>query len=298
MRLPRQGLAILSAAFVTIGFCLALAAPAQAAQDRIIDQAGLLTASEVAALETKADAISAKHDIDVLVLTVPSLGGKEPWQFSDDFYLEHEYGLGPDYSGTVFLISMEYRDFDIGAFGEPAMTAVSMGYGQSRIADLVVPNLTEGDYYGAFDRYLDLVDTFCAAQSRGNPYTTEHEYRTPGELGVRIAGGSGIGLLIGWGVTAGLRRTSKSVRPERSADRYVDGGLRLSVKQDTLVGSHVSRVAIPKYEPPRESYGMSSSSGSGYSTHSSSFSGGSSLGSSGTSSSHSPSGSSHTSGRF
>ena len=56
----------------------------------VADDAGLLSASELQALEQKAKNISSAHSCEVIILTVNDAGGKSPQDYAEDYYTEEE----------------------------------------------------------------------------------------------------------------------------------------------------------------------------------------------------------------
>ena len=80
---------------------------------RLVDKAELLSDSEKTELLYTLDEISERQQVDVVVLTVPSLEGASPMEYADDFYDNNGYGFGDNHDGILFLISMEERDWYI-----------------------------------------------------------------------------------------------------------------------------------------------------------------------------------------
>ena len=59
---------------------------AGAEQQYVIDNADLMSSSEEAALDEKAQALRQEYGMDVVILTVDSLDGKRPQEYADDYY--------------------------------------------------------------------------------------------------------------------------------------------------------------------------------------------------------------------
>ena len=81
-----------------------------AALPHVVDEANLLTSHELQSLSQQAETIGDRYQMDVVILTVVSLEGKDPESYADDYYDQRGYGLGSDRSGILLLISTESRD--------------------------------------------------------------------------------------------------------------------------------------------------------------------------------------------
>ena len=54
---------------------------------------------------------------DTAIVTVPTLDGKSAEAYADDFYDYNGYGIGPDDSGILLLISREPRNYHMTTMG-------------------------------------------------------------------------------------------------------------------------------------------------------------------------------------
>ena len=84
-----------------------------AASPHVVDEANLLSSREVQSLNEQTEAMRNQYQMDVVILTVFSLHGKDPEAYADDYYDHAGYGVGSDHSGILLLISMESRDWAI-----------------------------------------------------------------------------------------------------------------------------------------------------------------------------------------
>lgn len=77
--------------------CLACASLVWAGtESRLADQAGLLSADEQDTLSASLDDISERGEVDVVIVTTDSLGGKTAQEYADDYFIDHGYGQGQD----------------------------------------------------------------------------------------------------------------------------------------------------------------------------------------------------------
>ena len=116
---------------------------------RVVDEADILSSSEETNLLRTVDEISERQQFDVVVVTVESLGGEDIQYFAADYYDYNGYGMGDEYDGAMFIISMAEREWFV----------LTTGYGIDVLTDAeiddmsenVVPYLSSGDYETAFE---------------------------------------------------------------------------------------------------------------------------------------------------
>lgn len=147
---------------------LCLSAPALAdSLPRVVDHAALLSENEEFNLTNRIAKIINDWQLDAVILTVDSLDGKTVQEYADDYYDEHGYGCGEDYTGILFLLSMGTREWYMSTCGEARY--IFTDYSLEILGDTVVPYLSEGRYYEAFDLWLDLIPNLCEAYQNGSP---------------------------------------------------------------------------------------------------------------------------------
>lgn len=263
---------------------LALALPVFAQEKQIVDQAGLLTASEATALELRAQELRDSYAIDTVILTVDSLDGADAERYADDYYDNHDYGCGSDYSGVLLLLAMDTREWAISTCGDGIYALTD--YGIECIFSEIAPDLAADDYYRAFDRYLSELERYYRDFSRGTP---QDDCTTPysgpgtyvpgtGEGTVHYAASPRrsilkmltiallFGAVVGSIAILGMRRAMHTSLPQTGAANYVTpGSFHLTHQQDIFLGTHTTRT-------PRQqaSSGSTSHSGGGSSVHHSS----------------------------
>jgi len=237
-------------------FCsLSVNVMAAAHPARLVDDANLLSASEKSELTALLDEISERHQVDVVVVTVNSLGGKSPRAFADDYYDYNGYRE----DGVLLLIAMDTRDYWISTsgYGITAFTDAGIDY----IEDAFLTDLSEGDYASAFETYAELCDEFITEARSGKPYDDGNMPKSPFPWGQNLLISLAVGFLIAFIATAIMRSKLKTVRSKAGATDYVrDGSFRVTRSLDFFLYRTVSRRARPKND----------SSSGGSSTHSSS----------------------------
>lgn len=230
-------------------------------RSRMVDMADLLSDSEEKELQNQLDEISERQKVDVVVVTVDSLGSKSPMDYADDFYDYNGYGFGNKKDGILLLLSMEERDWHITTtgFGITAITDAGLDY----ISDEFVSYLSDGEYADGFKVYAELCDEFITQAKTGKPYDVNNMPKEPFKLFPKIIIALGIGFAVAFVVTMMMKGQLKSVRRQAAADSYVkQGSMVITDSRDLYLYRNVTRTARPK--------DSSSSGGGGSSTHSSS----------------------------
>lgn len=141
---------------------------------RVIDNADLLNDTEEEYLQSRIDSIIDTYNFDVVILTTDSCGGKSVVEYADDYYDYNGYGYGDNYDGILFLISMEERDWYFSTCGYGI--TVFTDYGIDYIGNSIVSYLSSGDYYTAFDEFLDYTEEFLTQANEGKPFDTNNYY--------------------------------------------------------------------------------------------------------------------------
>ena len=235
--------------------CLAPAALADGAQFSFLtDDAGLLTASESAALEKTAQSIAQRWGVGIYIVTVDDsyrIDGRGTYEAAYTFYHNHSLGVGAERNGAILLLSMNDRAFARFYYGEKSEYAFN-GYAQEQIKDVFLDNFRENDWYGGFSDYLTACGEYLALAAEGRPVR-----RSPVPA---IVISCAAAVLIAFLVCAVLKRKMKSVYVQARADGYVSGTLRLSRQADRFTHRTETRRHI---EPPKPSGGGGSVSQSG-----------------------------------
>ena len=161
----RKILCFLLALFLLSAF--ALPAFAETERPKVVDEAGLLTNAEAASLKSRAETLADTYSMDVVILTNFSLEGKSAEAFADDYFDYNGYGIGSNHSGILLLVSMNERDWAISTCGD-AIDAVT-DYGNTLLQEAMLSDLSAGNYYEAFDAYLDELEYLFRQYAAGSP---------------------------------------------------------------------------------------------------------------------------------
>ena len=214
----------LACLFLLVAFTVTV----HAAPDRLIDEADLLTVQQEASLEHALDAVSKEYEMDVVIVTTDSLGGKSAQDYADDYYDQNGYAD----DGVLLLVSMGHRDWSVStsgkcirAFNDSALDTIE--------AD-VIPCLSRGDYDEAFSRFAQLCSSTMDAYEAG-----------PSEVSLVIC--IAVGIIVAFVATGSMKGQLKSVRAQADARNYVTpGSLQLTKHLDLFLYRNVSRRARPQ----------------------------------------------------
>lgn len=238
--------------------CIALLCPvltASAQEQRILDDAALMTAQQVEDLEDRVRQITGAYGMDVVILTVNAIPGRSIEAFADDFYDGSGYGIGDDASGVLVVLAMDSREWAISTCGD-AIYAIT-DYGTEYLFSRMAPYLAEDEYYIAFDAYLTALEELFEAYSQGSPIDGyAGSYDGPGSYipGTRedvVYYESDppywlspiIGAVIAAVAVGIMASTMNTKRPQRSAGDYLQrGSARLNRQRDIYLYSQVSKV--------------------------------------------------------
>lgn len=207
---------------------LALAGTVSAAPDRMDDSAELLTFAQEASIEQQLNEVSQEYGVDVVIVTMDSLGGKSAQAYADDYYDNGGYGE----DGVLLLVSMGYRDWSVStsgkcirAFGDSELDAIE---------EDVIPCLSRGDYDEAFSRFAQLCGSTMKAYEAG-------------PSGVAIVICIAVGVIVAFIATGAMKGQLKSVRAQADARSYITpGSLQLTKHLDLFLYRNISRRAKPQ----------------------------------------------------
>ena len=241
----------------------------------VVDTAGLLSDGQVQALEEKADALRTAYDLDVIILTVDTLGNATAQEFADAYFDDNGYGYGSEHSGILFLLAMNEREWYISTSGN-AMYAFT-DYGIQQLGESIVWYLSYGEYYNGFCAYQEEIPAYLESYLHDRPVDGYADYsgdyyhgdrdevlyyqedRGPNLVVSLLIGicAAGVAILI-------MRSKMDTKRKQTSAAGYMtNGAFHLRQHQDLFLYSNVSKTR-------RQEPSSTSRSGGGSSVHRSS----------------------------
>ena len=226
---------------------------------RVHDNAGLMSESEIQQLETLAEEISGETGLDLVILTVDTIGSYTPRNYADDYYDMNGYSD----NGIIFMLAMQEREWYISTCGD-AFHGLS-DKEIDAILDIGLSYFADGAYYEGFNSVLYSVPHFMEENTENIPIANN----TPGYRSPENSGTSGIFLisaLIGFVVSGVvllvMRGMMNTKRKQRSAVDYMtQGSYQLRTRQDIFLYSHVSKT--PRQQNTSSGRGSAHRSSSG-----------------------------------
>jgi len=205
------------------------------AQRRVIDNAGLLSGSEISALESLAAQIALTYNFDLVILTETSIGGASPMNYADDYFDYNGYGRGSDRDGCLFLQVTGTRDYRFSTSGRGKRILNSTAY--NKLESDVVSFLRNDDPAGAYRAFIVDWDEFLAldAYSNSDNFVTEHALWF--YIGAWV-----VSLIIALVAVNIMKAKLNTVRLKTEADRFIiPGSLGFTLRQDSFLYSAVTK---------------------------------------------------------
>lgn len=269
------------------GACMMFASPVRAEDaPYVVDNAGLLSTQEVWTLDEAASTLSNGYDCGVYVrITESQEGYSSIEEYAEAVYTIEELGHGADHDGILFVIDMGEREYDIIAHGDKANYAFT-DYAKDLMADRTVSYLSSGQYYDAFNAFIDEAEYDLSKAAAGEPVDIwipdpqpAPEPLTPWEKLVNAFPFIGsIGAAISFFVVNILKGKNKTdIGVAREAREYIaKDGIHLTRRQDIMVNRTVTRTPIQRHEDTSSHsgpghYGGTTINSGGFSHHSGKF---------------------------
>ena len=239
---------------VLLALCLQLCVFAD--YQRVTDNAKLFTDTQKSELERKIGQLIEENEIDFRILTVMDADGKEPLQYAEEYYTDHEYGKGEEASGILLFIDITNRDIAVLTSGE-AHTRLSDAQ-TNTIVEKMIPHAKNGDYFKAANVCFDLSteyynnDTAYYSSDTGSYITA-----VPGMVGAAFI----VSLIIILCMYLYGNRTNKM---KATVNEYLNkSSFVLNISNDTYTHTTQTRVLIDNDSNNSSSGGSSNSSSSG-----------------------------------
>lgn len=209
--------------------CLQVIVFAYGAKVYLADDAQLLNDAEAVKLEDLLDRASETLNMDIVIHTTNSLGGKSPMTYTDDYYDKHGYGD----DGVILMVCMTERQFWISTTGR-CINSVDTDW----LEDWFLYDLSSGYYYDAFTAFLD----GCQVAMEGQYTPSDEPHPAIGLIACIL-----IGAVVGLIVVLVMKGQLKTVRSQSGADHYVrSGSLELRQSSDMFLYQNTTRTAKPQ----------------------------------------------------
>jgi uncharacterized protein len=216
-------------------FLFLLSAALLFSQERVVDNAGLLSPGQKGSLIYLLNNISAAYNFDLVIVTENSIGGANPMDYADDFFDYNGYGLGNDRDGCLFFIVTGTRDYWISTSGRGIKILNS--YALKRMKVDAVKFLREDSYYAAFNSFLENWELFLILESQNRSYNFFYRWNA-----VLVLIGWLISLAIGFITVSIWKKGMNTALLKTQADAYmIPTSLAFNVKTDQFLYSVVTK---------------------------------------------------------
>lgn len=213
----------------------------------VFDEANLLLEDEEESLNLKANNLSDKYNMDIVIVTTNDTMGKSSRDFADDYFDYGGFGVGEDYSGILFLIDMDNGEAYI------STTGIAIRYLTDEriesILDLVFDNgLIDGDYYGAAVGFLKGTEDYLEKGIPSNQYNEPEKPREKNTLTVLDFILSLIGGIVAGGIFLFSIKSKYKFRRARKLYSYgTNSFVNFTRNEDRLLDTFVTHRIIPKF---------------------------------------------------
>lgn len=256
------------------------ATPATASQRHIYDDARIFSPEKISIWNQRAAELAKQYGIGIYIVTTSSLNGRDPRDWTIDYFRDAKLGEGSQHSGEILMICPESRDMHIGGQGE-AEQAFPNYVVDVLLAKMRKP-LRQDDWDGGGELFLQQAanylrvwkstvkyssgDTsgreYSSAASDSSKYRNDYSQQSENYTGIGILTtlvlAAGIAGLVMWTLWA----QHNTIKRQQGARYYVvPGSSRITNADDILVDSYVTSVKIPKASSSSSSRSSFSSGG-------------------------------------
>ncbi|MBR4163066.1 MAG: TPM domain-containing protein, partial [Solobacterium sp.] len=140
------------------------------------DECELLTQAETEELDAYASEVADKYNCGVYVRVFNDMGSYTDIEsFAESVYTEESLGLGEGQNGVMLILIISGKDYDIFVYGDEA-SAVFTDDAKNQMADAVVSDITNDDFYNAFKAFIDIAEEDLEAKANEEPEQPDSPY--------------------------------------------------------------------------------------------------------------------------
>jgi uncharacterized protein len=205
-------------------------------QDRIVDNADLLSISEKSDLVNLMASIAAIYNFDLVIVTETDIGNRSPGNYANDFFDNNGYGQGSNRDGCLFLRVTGSRDYWFSTSGRGIKILNS--YAFKKLESDTGKFLGEDNHYAAFRTFILDWDKFLELEAKGRNYNFFYQWNLIIIIIVWLAA-LGIGCIT---VYMWKRGMNTALSQTQAAAYVIPGSLNFTEKKESHLFSTVTKV--------------------------------------------------------
>ncbi|MCG7408767.1 TPM domain-containing protein [Paenibacillus sp. ACRRX] len=134
----------------------------------IYDEAGLLSQEEYNEINALANQYGVEREADIIIVTVNNESPTDVKRMTQEFYDEHAPGYDKPHGNAVILtLDMNSRELYLAGFYKAKLYLNDERL--DHIRDKIAPDLTNGDYKLAFEKYIQTAHKYMGFKPEVNP---------------------------------------------------------------------------------------------------------------------------------
>ncbi len=246
------------------GWLLAALPALGATEQRIFDQAGLLSVQEEQTLAQEITQFQQDTGMDFVLVTSNQAHGQVTQQtIADDFYDQGGFGLDEEKSGVCYYVDLYERELYVSTTGK--MKDYLTDARIQGALDASQPRMTRGDYAGGASAMVEAVTRYIRAGIPEGQYqydvltgqrlTARHKALTSNELLLNLLIGAVVALVFGLGVARRYQLKGTTYQYDMRANT----SLNMTDQDDQFLRSATTQMRRP--DPPQ---GGGSGGGGGF----------------------------------
>lgn len=213
---------------IALVLLIVMTGSSKAAVVKVIDNAGLFSASEIQTLTEEVEKMSKEYDMDIGIATTNDTKGMSTMVYTEHFY--EERGFGSNGNGILIMFDMDNREIFINTEGT-AIDVITDKRVESLLDAVFDNGLSEGRYYDSARSYLKRLNGYL----RGN-------YLSPLDMGLSALGALG----AGGGFFGATRSRYKVKTKPHPFDFRRNSVVNFANMDDPLIDTNVVTRRIPR----------------------------------------------------
>jgi uncharacterized protein len=203
-------------------------------EQRIFDEAELLTPDEENKLMEEINRVSSKREMDIIIVTTKDVKGKTWVKYADDFYDTHDFGYDKSHgNGILLLISMDTKSTQGRGAWISSSGEVMKYFNDSRCQSIfedIKPDLKKYAFYEACNKFISYSEDYMGLETSVPVFLT---FRS-----VQI----GIALLISVMILAFMLYRFRYGKPIDSNTYLESNSVKMNLSSDEFISKHTSVV--------------------------------------------------------